>query len=247
MIKKGTNSLSGYDFHSGEIMLLDKPLNWTSFDVVNKVRRALGVKKVGHSGTLDPMATGLLIVCSGRKTKEIIAYQNLNKTYTGSIMLGKRSKSMDFETELTGDADISSISDEQILNCRRKFMGQILQVPPIFSAIKIKGKSLYNTARKGKTISLQPREINIINFNITSINRPNVNFEITCSKGTYIRAIANDFGEELGCGGVLSSLRRTAIGDYSVDDSLAINDFISLVKEWKKSTKHDIAESVQHI
>jgi tRNA pseudouridine55 synthase len=245
MIKKETNSLFSCDFYSGETILLDKPLNWTSFDVVSKVRNAIGVKKVGHAGTLDPMATGLLIVCTGKKTKEILTFQDLEKTYTGSILLGKKSKSMDLETELIGDKDISSIKDEDIYKVREMFVGNILQVPPMFSAIKFKGKSLYNMARKGKTIELKPREVSVSKFEILEIEKPYVKFEITCSKGTYIRSIANDFGEELGCGGVLSSLRRTAIGEYSVKDALSIDEFISLTKEWKSEKEKEPLECIQ--
>ena len=245
MIKKRTNNLSDCDFYSGETVLLDKPLNWTSFDVVSKIRNAVGVKKVGHAGTLDPMATGLLIICTGKKTKEISSFQDLEKTYTGSILLGKRSRSMDLETELIGDEDLSSINDEDIYDARDKFMGNILQVPPMFSAIKFKGKSLYNIARKGKTIELKPREVNVSKFEILEINKPYVKFEITCSKGTYIRSIANDLGEELGCGGVLSSLRRTAIGNFFVNDALSIDEFVFLSKAMKAQREKEVSECIQ--
>ena len=245
MIKKGTINLSGCDFYSGEIILINKPLNWTSFDVVSKIRNAVGVKKVGHAGTLDPMATGLLIICTGQKTKDILSFQDLEKTYAGSILLGKKSKSMDLETELIGDEDISLIKDADIYNAREKFVGNILQVPPMFSAIKFKGKSLYNMARKGKTIELKPREVSVSNFEILEINKPHIKFEITCSKGTYIRSIANDFGEELGCGGVLSSLRRTAIGNYSVNEALSIDDFVSLSNMMKAQREKGVSEVIQ--
>ena len=245
MIKKGTINLSGCDFYSGEIILINKPLNWTSFDVVSKIRNAVGVKKVGHAGTLDPMATGLLIICTGQKTKDILSFQDLEKTYAGSILLGKKSKSMDLETELIGDEDISLIKDADIYNAREKFVGNILQVPPMFSAIKFKGKSLYNMARKGKTIQLKPREVSVSNFEILEINKPHIKFEITCSKGTYIRSIANDFGEELGCGGVLSSLRRTAIGNYSVNEALSIDDFVSLSNMMKAQREKGVSEVIQ--
>ncbi len=245
MIKKGTINLADCDFSSGEIILIDKPLNWTSFDVVAKIRNAVSVKKVGHAGTLDPMATGLLIICTGKKTKEILTFQDLEKTYTGSILLGKKSKSMDLETELIGDEDISSITDEDIYRVREKFVGNILQVPPMYSAIKHKGKSLYNIARKGRTIELKPREVVVSKFDILEINKPNVSFEITCSKGTYIRSIANDFGERLGCGGVLNLLRRTAIGGYSVEDALNIDEFISLVQQGKYDKVEEISESIK--
>jgi len=245
MIKKGTNSFSSCDFHSGEIILIDKPLKWTSFDIVSKIRNAVSVKKVGHAGTLDPMATGLLIICTGKKTKELLSFQNLEKTYTGSIILGKKSKSMDLETELVGDADISSIKDEDIYNVCKKFIGNIQQVPPMFSAIKFKGKALYNMARKGKTIDLKPREVSVSKFEIQEINKPFIKFKIICSKGTYIRSIANDFGEKLGCGGVLGELRRTAIGNYSVDEALSVAEFVSLSKLMNTQKEKEVTEFIQ--
>lgn len=245
MIKKGTTKLNDCDFFLGEVILVDKPLNWTSFDVVGKIRRAIGVSKVGHAGTLDPMATGLLIVCTGKKTKEVLSFQDLEKTYTGTILLGKKSKSMDLETELIGDADISSITNEEILSVREKFIGKIMQIPPMYSAIKFKGKSLYDIARKGKSIDLKPREVTVYKFDILEINKPYVKFEVRCSKGTYIRSIANDFGEALGCGGVLHSLRRSAIGNYSVDEALSISDFVSLTQQWKVYKEKEPKDLVQ--
>lgn len=242
MIKKGTNNLSNCDFHSGETILIDKPIDWTSFDVVNKIRSATGVKKVGHAGTLDPKATGLLIICTGKKTKEISRFQDLEKTYSGTILLGVKSKSMDLETELVGSYDLSLIKDEDIHNASKNFIGSIKQTPPMYSAIKHKGKSLYNIARKGKTINLEPREITVTRFNILKINLPYINFEITCSKGTYIRSIANDLGELLGCGAVLYYLRRTAIGNFSVDDALLISEFVQLIKEQKSLNEKVMTE-----
>ncbi len=242
IIKKGTNNLSNCDFHSGETILIDKPIDWTSFDVVNKIRSATGVKKVGHAGTLDPKATGLLIICTGKKTKEISQFQDLEKTYSGTILLGVKSKSMDLETELIGSYDLSLIKDEDIHNASKSFIGSIKQTPPMYSAIKHKGKSLYNIARKGKAINLEPREITVTRFNILNINLPYINFEITCSKGTYIRSIANDLGELLSCGAVLYSLRRTAIGNFSVDDALLISEFVQLIKEQKSLNEKVMTE-----
>lgn len=235
MITKETIDLSSCDFSSGQAILIDKPMNWTSFDVVEKIRRLIGVKKVGHAGTLDPMASGLLIVCTGKKTKEISMYQDLEKTYTGTILLGKRSDSMDLETELYSGGDISKITNEQIFNASKKFVGYIKQVPPMYSAKKYKGKSLYNLARKGKVVELDPKEIHVSKFEIVEIKKPNIHFEIKCSKGTYIRVIANDLGNELGCGAVLSSLRRTAIGSFAVDNALNINDFAKLAQGSKQT------------
>ncbi|NWF89647.1 MAG: tRNA pseudouridine(55) synthase TruB [Ignavibacteriaceae bacterium] len=245
MIKKGTTDLKAFDFAAGEIILIDKPLNWTSFDVVAKVRKLVNVAKVGHAGTLDPMATGLLIICTGKKTKEVLSFQDLDKTYTGTILLGKKSKSMDLETDLVGSFDVSSIKDEEIFAARDKFVGKIQQVPPIYSAIKFKGKSLYNFARKGKSVKLEPREVAVYMFEILSIKKPNIDFRIKCSKGTYIRSIANDIGDTIGCGAVLSALRRTAIGDYNVHDALTMEEFKYLAQQPQLSNKLELETSVQ--
>lgn len=230
MITKASSDFTKYDFQSGEVILIDKPIGWTSFKVVYKVRQAAGVKKVGHAGTLDPLASGLLIVCTGKKTKEINIYQDSEKTYTGTITLGKSSPSMDLETEVTSTLPTGSITEEQIYKTRDSFVGAIMQVPPMYSAVKVNGKSLYKIARKGKTVERIPREVTISRFDIKSISMPDIEFEIVCSKGTYIRTIAHDFGEKLGCGGLLSSLRRTNIGDYSVENALDTNDFAEKVK-----------------
>lgn len=228
MITKQTKDLQNLDYLSGQVILIDKPVNWTSFDVVAKVRRLTKVKKVGHAGTLDPLATGLLIVCTGKKTKEISGYQNQRKKYTGVITLGKSSPSMDLATEITEKALPENLTEEKILEVRDKFLGKIEQVPPMFSAVKHKGKSLYKLARKGQEVEREPRQVEIYSFEIININLPDIHFEISCSKGTYIRVIANDFGNEFGCGGVLSLLRRTGIGDYKVDDAYKINEFSSM-------------------
>jgi tRNA pseudouridine55 synthase len=225
MITKESIDFSKFDFQSGEVILIDKPIGWSSFKVVYKIRQAAGVKKVGHAGTLDPLASGLLILCTGKKTKEISKYQESEKTYTGTITLGKTSPSMDLETEITVTGSTEGISDEQILNARDSFIGKITQIPPMYSAVKVNGKSLYKSARKGKTVERIPREITVSSFLITNISLPDIDFEIVCSKGTYIRTIANDFGQKLGCGGLLSSLRRTKIGSYSVEDALDTNEF----------------------
>ncbi len=225
MITKETNNSQDIDFNSGEVIFIDKPLKWTSFQIVYQIRKHAGVKKVGHAGTLDPLATGLLIICTGKKTKEITRYQELFKTYIGTITLGKKSCSMDSETELIEVGNLENLSEEKILNIKEKFIGKIAQTPPMYSAIKLNGKTLYKLARKGKTVHREPREIEIKRFDI-KINLPEVDFEIDCSKGTYIRVIANDFGEMLGCGGYLSSLRRTAIGEYTVNSALKIEEFV---------------------
>jgi tRNA pseudouridine55 synthase len=227
MITKSTSDFSNLDFTAGEVILIDKPPFWSSYKIVHKVKKAIGLKKVGHAGTLDPMATGLLILCTGRKTKEIYKYQNLTKTYTGVITLGKTSPSMDSETEIIEGA-ISHEIDEKIINSvRNEFLGEIEQIPPMFSALKVNGRRLYQYARKDKTVERQPRKVIIEKFEINKVEIPHIHFKITCSKGTYIRVIANDFGAKLGCGGILTELRRTEIGEYSVQDALQIDDFIS--------------------
>lgn len=235
MITKQTKDLQNLDYLSGKVILIDKPANWTSFDVVAKVRRLIKIKKVGHAGTLDPLATGLLIVCTGKKTKEITNYQDQQKKYTGIITLGKSSPSMDLATEILEKSLPENLTEEKIFEVRNKFLGNIEQIPPMFSAIKHKGKALYKLARKGKEVEREPRQVKIYSFEITKIDLPDIHFEIVCSKGTYIRVIANDFGNELGCGGVLSLLRRTEIGDYKVDDAYKMNEFSSMFEIWENN------------
>ena len=234
MITKETNDFEGIDFGEGEVILIDKPVGWSSFKVVRKIRQAINVKKVGHAGTLDPGATGLLIVATGKKTKSISEYQALEKTYTGTITLGKTSPSMDKETEITFEKPFAYITAEEIYKVRDEFIGTIRQIPPMYSAVKYKGKKLYHLARKGKEVEREAREVVVSDFKIPGINLPDVDFEITCSKGTYIRAIANDLGDRLGCGGLLSSLRRTKIGNYSVDDAFAVDEFVKRFSDVKK-------------
>jgi tRNA pseudouridine55 synthase len=230
MIKKGIADLAGIDFQAGQLILIDKPIGWTSFRVVHEIRKAVNVKKVGHAGSLDPLATGLLILATGKKTKEIDFYQAKEKTYSGTITLGITTPSMDLETLPDAYYDITGITAETIENARKKFTGKILQTPPMYSAIKLKGKTMYKLARKGKKLELSAREIEITRFDVTEINLPYINFEITSSKGTYIRSIANDLGKELGCGGVLSSLRRTRIGEFCVEDAFKMNEILQLLE-----------------
>ncbi|MDX1699654.1 MAG: tRNA pseudouridine(55) synthase TruB [Melioribacteraceae bacterium] len=224
MITKETKVITQNDLSEGLVLLIDKEKSKTSFDIIREVRRILSIKKVGHSGTLDPMATGLLILCTGRKTKEIYKYQNMTKVYEGTIKLGATTPTMDAEGEIENEKSYASISKEQIDLTRKLFIGRIKQIPPMYSAIKHKGKSLYKYARKGIEIKREPREVNINRFVINDINLPDVKFTIECSKGTYIRVLANDFGKELGCGAYLSELRRTAIGEYSVSDALTTDE-----------------------
>ena len=225
MISKQTRNLKTIDFATGQVILIDKPVNWTSFDVVNKIRSLTKVKKVGHAGTLDPLATGLLIICTGKKTKEISQYQDQRKKYTGTITLGKTSPSLDLGTDVAEHELPNDLTEEKILSVRDKFLGNIEQIPPMFSAIKHQGKRLYKIARTGKEIERNSRQIQIYSFEIEKIDLPNIYFEISCSKGTYIRVIADDFGKALGCGAILSLLRRTEIGDYKVVDALNLTQF----------------------
>ena len=223
-ITKQTKDPQNLNYLEGQVILIDKPVNWTSFNVVSRVRRLTKVKKVGHAGTLDPLATGLLIVCTGKTTKEISGYQAQRKKYAGIITLGKSSPSMDLATEITETVLPDNLSEEKILSARDKFLGNIEQVPPMFSALKHKGKRLYKIAREGKEVERLSRQVEIYSFEITKIELPDIHFEIACSKGTYIRVIADDFGKEFGCGGVLSLLRRTEIGDYKVDDAFNLDE-----------------------
>ena len=216
----------------GELILIDKELNWTSFDVVNKIRYAIKKKfdikkiKVGHAGTLDPLATGLLIICYGKMTKNINNFSAMNKTYSGKITIGSTTPSYDLETKPNVHYPIDHINEKLILKTAKKFNGKIFQTPPMFSAIKKDGVRLYNLARQGKEIKIDKREVSIDSFEITSFNLPEISFNVTCSKGTYIRSLAHDFGKELNSGAHLSELRRIKIGDYSVKDSFKVMDFI---------------------
>jgi tRNA pseudouridine55 synthase len=203
----------------GAFFLVNKPLKWTSFDVVNKLRYALKTKKIGHAGTLDPLATGLLIICAGKMTKRIDEFQGLEKEYTGTIILGQTTPSYDLETPPTPPVMIDHLNDEDIRRAAGRFIGQIQQVPPAHSSIKVDGKRAYTLARKGKDPLLKARQVEIKEFEITAINKPEVHFRVVCSKGTYIRSLANDLGAALAVGGYLSELCRTRIGTYSVDDA----------------------------
>ena len=219
-------------FIEGAILPIDKPLNWTSFDVVSKLRNSIKKKlnikkiKVGHAGTLDPLATGLLIICTGKMTKRIDEFSGLNKTYTGKITIGSTTPSYDLETKPNMNYPTDHISENLIIETAKKFVGKIDQKPPVFSAVKKDGVRLYKLARKGVKVEVEKREIIIHDFLIRSINFPEVEFSVTCSKGTYIRSLAHDFGKKLDSGAHLSELRRTFIGDYSVDNSLKLMEFI---------------------
>jgi tRNA pseudouridine55 synthase len=209
---------------SDQLLLINKPVGWTSFDVVNKLRYKLKIKKIGHAGTLDPLATGLLILCTGKMTKQIDEFQAQEKEYTGKFIIGQSTPSHDLETEVSEIKDISQISDEQIIQAAKKFLGTIQQVPPLHSAIKVDGKRAYKLARQGKDIELKPREVVISAFDILEINKPAVSFRIVCSKGTYIRSIARDFGNILGVGAYLTDLCRTRIGEFMLKDAKTIDE-----------------------
>jgi tRNA pseudouridine55 synthase len=210
----------------GSFLLIDKPLDWTSFDVVRKIRNTLKIKKVGHAGTLDPLATGLLIVCTGKFTKKINEYMAQEKEYTGTITLGASTPTYDLESEPEEFKSVEGITEEMIRETTQQFTGEILQTPPIHSAIKQKGKPVYLLARKGIDVVLEPRKITIHEFEITDIQMPVVSFKVVCTTGTYIRSLANDFGNALGCGGYLSKLRRTRIGDFKVEDAMTMEEFV---------------------
>ncbi|MBB6611926.1 tRNA pseudouridine(55) synthase TruB [Pontibacter sp. Tf4] len=219
-----------YNFEAGEILLIDKPLTWTSFDVVKKVRNTLRVKKIGHAGTLDPLASGLLILCTGKFTKRIDEIQAQEKEYTGTIILGQYTPSYDKETEVTETKDISHLTPETIKAAANTFVGTIEQVPPIYSAVMVDGKRAYDLARRGKAAELKPRTITIKAFDITNIEGEVVSFKVICTKGTYIRSLAHDLGVQLGVGGHLGSLVRTRIGDYKLEDALTIEDIQAIRK-----------------
>ncbi len=220
----------------GELILIDKDLNWTSFDVVSKIRNFIKKKynlkklKVGHAGTLDPLATGLLIICYGKMTKEIDRFVGLDKSYSGKMIIGSSTPSYDLETKPNVFYKTDHINEKFIYEKAGEFIGEILQKPPIFSAVKKNGVRSYKLARKGEQVKLEKRKINIRDYKITEINFPELSFEVNCSKGTYIRSLINDFGKALKSGAHLTELRRTHIGEFSVNDSLKIMDFIKNFK-----------------
>lgn len=224
--------MNGEDFISGKLILIDKEKEWSSFDVVNKIRSAIKKKfsikkiKVGHAGTLDPLATGLLILCTGKMTKKIDNLSILRKRYLGTITLGATTPSYDCETAINNTYPTSHITEKSIKSNINNFIGVISQKPPIYSAIKKDGKRLYMYARAGEKVEINSRKIEIFDFKIVKINMPNIDFEISCSKGTYIRSIANDFGENLNSGAYLSNLKRTEIGDFKITNASKVDEFI---------------------
>ncbi len=221
---------NSFNFNEGEVLLLNKPLTWTSFDVVNKVRNETRAKKVGHAGTLDPLATGLLILCTGKSTKKIDEYQAKEKEYTGTITLGSTTPSYDLETEIDTIFDISHITPEAIKTATVQFIGTIMQMPPQYSAKNVNGERAYNIARRGEIATVIPRQIEISEFEIVTIDLPKVEFRVVCGKGTYIRSLAHDFGKALNSGAHLSSLCRTRIGSFKLEDAWQMEDFIAEMK-----------------
>ena len=227
------NSLQ--QFSEGQVILIDKPKGWTSFDIVRKIRNLVRVPKVGHAGTLDPLATGLLIVCTGKFTKQINTYMGMEKEYVGSFTLGSTTPSYDLETEPVNFMETSHLTDEEIRNATHKFTGDILQMPPQHSAIKKDGKPIYLSARQGIEVKVDARPVTIKEFTITDIDLPIVHFKVVCSTGTYIRSLANDFGAALGVGGYMSSLCRTRIGEFNNVEAVSIEDFEMEIKTLKVS------------
>lgn len=213
------------EFEAGKVILIDKPLKWTSFDVIRRIRNIIRIKKVGHAGTLDPLATGLLIVCTGKFTKKINEYMAREKEYTGTFTLGATTPTYDLESEPVPAGPWEHLTEADLKNVLPQFIGEIMQIPPAHSAIKKDGKRVYELARAGKEVKLDPRKITIKEFEITSIEMPVVSFRVVCSTGTYIRSLANDYGQALGCGAYLSKLVRIRIGEFTLDQAESMESF----------------------
>lgn len=223
------------EFAEGQLLLVNKPYNWTSFDVVGKIRNSFKPLKlkVGHAGTLDPLATGLLIICTGKMTKQIDTFQAEEKEYTGTMVLGATTPSYDLETDVDNKFDISQLTQEQLRNNCERFIGDIQQYPPAHSAIKIDGERLYEKARRGEEVELRLRNVTISEFELTRIELPEVDFRVVCSKGTYIRSLVNDFGAALNNGAYLSKLRRTRSGNYRIDDAWEVMELVNMIRTLK--------------
>lgn len=228
----------------GQLILIDKPLTWTSFDVANKLKYACKFKKIGHAGTLDPLATGLLILCTGKMTKQIDQYQAQEKEYTGTLVLGKTTPSVDLETEFDSESDPTGITPEQIQDAARQLTGDIMQIPPIYSAVRVNGERLYEKARRGETIDIKSRQVTVSVFETDSSRFPEVDFRIVCSKGTYIRSLVRDLGLLLNNGAYMSALRRTRIGNFWVDNADTLDNFIAKCRESRDRQLADEAQPV---
>lgn len=227
------------NFEEGRILLIDKPLGWTSFDVVKKIRNTIRVKKVGHAGTLDPLATGLLILCTGKYTKKIGCIMADEKEYSGTFTIGSVTKTYDLESEPENFKSIDEITLQYLIQKKKLFMGEILQTPPAFSAVKQHGQPVYLKARRGIKVELEPRKVIIKDFVISDFKPPVVTFRVVCSTGTYIRSLADDFGRALGCGAYLSSLRRTRIGSYRVEDAMQMPDVVEELRREMQSERSE--------
>ncbi|MCG8475504.1 MAG: tRNA pseudouridine(55) synthase TruB [Cytophagales bacterium] len=225
------------DWNKGQVLLVDKPLTWTSFDVVKKLRYTLKIKKIGHAGTLDPLATGLLVLCTGKMTKQIDKYQAQEKEYTGKLVLGKTTPSHDLETEVNSETPIDHLTEEQVRESVQQFIGPIEQIPPMHSAIKVNGQRVYKKARKGEEVILEPRKVTVSAFELTDISLPEVSFRIVCSKGTYIRSLVRDLGESLGVGAYMSELRRTRIGEFRVEDAENLEEFVKSYQAFREENE----------
>jgi len=218
-------------FEAGRVLLINKPLEWTSFDIVQKLRNIIRIRKIGHAGTLDPLATGLLIICTGKFTKRINEFMSQEKEYTGTFTLGATTPTYDLESEPVAFRPYEHLTEAQIRSATLPFTGEIQQVPPAHSAIKVGGQRVYELARQGKEVKLEPRKVTIKAFEIVKIEGPVIHFRVVCTTGTYIRSLANDFGEALACGAYLSSLCRIRIGEFLVDDALTIDDVRKMMEQ----------------
>ncbi len=226
------------DFAEGQLLLVNKPYKWTSFDVVGKLRNAFKPLKlkVGHAGTLDPLASCLLVICTGKMTKQIDTFQAQEKEYTGTLVLGATTPSYDLETEVDQRFPIENITEEQISEATKQFIGELQQYPPAHSAVKVDGERLYEKARRGEEVELKARTVTITEFEVTGIALPEINFRVVCSKGTYIRSLANDFGKALNNGAYLSRLRRTRSGDYKIEDASEVMELVTFIRELKQGS-----------
>lgn len=223
---EGYNVIRRADLRAGQIIPLDKPEGWTSFDVVNKLRGSTKVKKVGHAGTLDPFATGVLLICFAGATKQVNRLMELEKEYEGILALGTETDSHDVTGKIVAQHPVPDLSRAQIVEATKKYTGAVMQIPPMFSALKRDGRRLYELARQGEQVDLTPRPVMIYTFDILEVTLPEIRFRVTCSRGTYIRALARDLGRDWGCGAFLKTLRRTRVGDYTVDSALSIQQFV---------------------
>lgn len=233
---KNLNQTATIDFDAGETILINKPTGWSSFDVVNKIKKALKIKKIGHSGTLDPFADGLLILVTGKKTKEAGRFQNLPKTYVGTIALGQTTDTLDTEGEITERKPVPPLTSEKIAALLSRFLGESLQTPPVYSALKLNGRRAYKLARENRDVELAPRKIHIYALELLDFSKAELTIRVHCSKGTYVRALARDIAKSLGTVGFLKSLTRTEIGPFSLEEALEVDAFIDTVKRKQRAT-----------